>query len=222
MQGSLNAVVIWIPLIDINKDLGALEIMPGSHLRGLRTDHIENGFGMVKLDENEETKLTSIEVKTGDILLFSSFLIHQSGNNITDKPRWSCHFRYNDLNDSSFIKRKYAHPYIYKPLEELITENLGFHKTESSDAIIKVNKLNKNEIVEIRVPELLKNNTSYFLKKWNVKIGDIVKTGDILCEIETNLYSLEFESYNNGKITYLHNDKSNVSVNDLLAIIEGV
>ena len=106
--------------------------------------------------------------------------------------------------------------------EELITENLGFHKTESSDAIIKVNKLNKNEIVEIRVPELLKNNTSYFLKKWNVKIGDIVKTGDILCEIETNLYSLEFESYNNGKITYLHNDKSNVSVNDLLAIIEGV
>jgi ectoine hydroxylase-related dioxygenase (phytanoyl-CoA dioxygenase family) len=122
MQGSLNAVVIWIPLIDINKDLGALEIIPGSHLHGLRTDHIENGFGMVKLDGKEEINLKSIEVKTGDILLFSSFLIHQSGDNITDKPRWSCHFRYNDLNDSSFIKRKYAHPYIYKPIEKLITK----------------------------------------------------------------------------------------------------
>ena len=40
-----------------------------------------------------------------------------------DKPRWSCHFRYNDLEDSTFINRKYAHPYIYKPSEELITKD---------------------------------------------------------------------------------------------------
>ncbi|RFN60043.1 phytanoyl-CoA dioxygenase family protein [Marixanthomonas ophiurae] len=133
MQGSLNSVVIWIPLLDINKDLGALEVLPGSHLQGLRTDHLENGFGMVKLDNEEEDALASIEVKAGDILLFSSFLIHQSGNNITDKPRWSCHFRYNDLDDSSFLKRKYAHPYIYKPIEELITKNFP-----SSNDIAKI------------------------------------------------------------------------------------
>jgi ectoine hydroxylase-related dioxygenase (phytanoyl-CoA dioxygenase family) len=123
MQGSLNSVVIWIPLVDINKDLGALEILPSSHLDGLRTDHVENGFGMVALSKVEEDKLISIEIKTGDALLFSSFLIHQSGYNITDKPRWSCHFRYNDLEDSTFINRKYAHPYIYKPSEELITKD---------------------------------------------------------------------------------------------------
>lgn len=123
MQGSLNSVVIWIPLVDINKDLGALEILPGSHLDGLRTDHIENGFGMVSLSKDENDKLVSVEIKTGDALLFSSFLIHQSGNNITNKPRWSCHFRYNDLEESTFINRKYAHPYIYKPIEELITKD---------------------------------------------------------------------------------------------------
>ena len=89
MQGSLNSVVIWIPLVDINKDLGALEILPSSHLDGLRTDHVENGFGMVALSKAEEDKLILIEIKTGDALLFSSFLIHQSGNNITNKPRWS-------------------------------------------------------------------------------------------------------------------------------------
>lgn len=123
MQGSLNSVVIWIPLIDINKDLGALEVLPGSHLDGLRTNHIDYGFGMVSLENSEIKDLIPVEVKTGDALLFSSFLIHQSGNNITVSPRWSCHFRYNDLEDSSFIKRKYAHAYIYKPIEGLITKD---------------------------------------------------------------------------------------------------
>ncbi len=123
MQGSLNSVVIWIPLIDITKDLGALEILPGSHLHGLRTDHVENGFGMVNLTTEEQQKLIQVEIEAGDILLFSSFLIHQSGNNITNNPRWSCHFRYNDLDEPSFKSRKYAHPYIYRPIEELITPN---------------------------------------------------------------------------------------------------
>ena len=123
MQGSLNSVVVWLPLVDINKDLGALEILPGSHLKGLRTDHVDQGFGMVSLTDEEAENLKSIEVKVGDILIFSSLLIHQSGNNITQKPRWSCHFRYNDLEDVSFIERKYAHPYIYRPIEELITKD---------------------------------------------------------------------------------------------------
>lgn len=123
MQGSLNSVVIWIPLVDVNKDLGALEILPGSHLEGLRTNHIDYGFGMVELNNKEIENFVPVEVKSGDALLFSSFLIHQSGNNITDNPRWSCHFRYNDLDELSFIKRKYAHAYIYKPVENLITNN---------------------------------------------------------------------------------------------------
>jgi len=123
MQGSLNAVVIWIPLIDINAELGALEILPGSHRDGLRTDHIEQGFGMVSLTDAENDRMLSIEVKTGDALLFSSFLIHQSGENVTDNPRWSCHFRYNDLEDPTFKQRKFAHAYIYKPMEDLITKD---------------------------------------------------------------------------------------------------
>jgi phytanoyl-CoA hydroxylase len=133
MQGSLNSVVIWIPLIDINKDLGALQILPKSHLDGLRTDFMENGFGMVKLTEEEKKRLKSVEVKTGDILLFSSFLIHQSGDNITKSPRWSCHFRYNDLAEKTFIQRKFAHPYIYKPQDTLITENFP-----TKDSILKI------------------------------------------------------------------------------------
>jgi hypothetical protein len=78
---------------------------------------------MVSLSEEEKERIISVEINAGDVLLFSSFLIHQSGNNITNKPRWSCHFRYNDLDESTFIQRKFAHPYIYKPIEELITKD---------------------------------------------------------------------------------------------------
>lgn len=123
MQGSLNSMVVWIPLIDINKSLGALEILPGSHLHGLRTNNVDHGFGMVSLTENEKANLKSVEVKVGDILIFSSFLIHQSGNNISNEPRWSCHFRYNDLDENTFIERGFAHAYIYKPIDNLITKN---------------------------------------------------------------------------------------------------
>jgi phytanoyl-CoA hydroxylase len=123
MQGSLNSVVLWLPLVDIPKQLGALEILPGSHLHGLRTDHIDSGFGMVSLSAEEVGALLSVEVNVGDALLFSSFLVHQSGENVTDRPRWSCHFRYNDLDEQTFIARKFAHPYIYKPIETLISPN---------------------------------------------------------------------------------------------------
>ena len=136
MQGSLNSVILWVPLIDISRELGALEILPGSHLQGLRADHIDHGFGMVTLSESEKAELMPIEVKKGEALLFSSFLIHQSGENITNSPRWSCHFRYNDLDEHSFITRKYAHPYTYKPTEELITPN--FPKIEDISRIFEV------------------------------------------------------------------------------------
>ncbi len=123
MQGSLNAIVVWVPLIDIDKDLGALEIIPKSHLFGLRTNHIDTGFGMVALSEEENKSIIPVEVNAGDVLIFSSFLIHQSGENSSDAPRWSCHFRYNDLDEPTFIDRKFAHAYLYKPLEELLTKD---------------------------------------------------------------------------------------------------
>jgi len=123
MQGSLNAIVVWVPLIDIDKNLGALEIVPKSHLFGLRTNHLDTGFGMVSLTEEEGKTLTAVEVKVGDVLIFSSFLIHQSGENSSLAPRWSCHFRYNDLDETTFIERKFAHAYIYKPIDELLTKD---------------------------------------------------------------------------------------------------
>jgi phytanoyl-CoA hydroxylase len=126
MQGSLNSVVVWLPLHDIDRDLGALEIVPGSHRLGLLTTEVVERFG--KVDRYADSDFQPVEVEQGDLLVFSAFLVHRSGTNNTDSIRWSCHFRYNDLAERTFIDRGYPHAYVYHPVDELLTP--GFPRTD--------------------------------------------------------------------------------------------
>lgn len=119
MQGSLDSVVVWLPLVDVDVDLGALEVVPGSHKLGLVTDEVQDGFG--KTDRFSDGDFSPVEVEQSDALFFSSFLVHRSGTNTTNRIRWSCHFRYNNLSEQTFMERGYPHSFIYKPQEELIT-----------------------------------------------------------------------------------------------------
>jgi phytanoyl-CoA hydroxylase len=126
MQGSLDAVVVWVPLCDIDLSLGALEIVPGSHTLGLVTDEVVDGFGAVHAFGDAD--FVPVETKRGDALLMSAFLVHRSGNNTTESIRWSCHFRYNNLEEATFVERGYPHNYVYGPRDELITP--GFPSRE--------------------------------------------------------------------------------------------
>jgi len=124
IQGSLDSVVVWLPLVDIDKSLGALEIIPGSHRWGLLAADLIDGYGNIASEVAEQldvSQLTSVEVERGDALFFSTFLVHQSGTNVTDRLRWSCHFRYNNLSEPTFVARGFPHPYLYRPEPELIT-----------------------------------------------------------------------------------------------------
>jgi ectoine hydroxylase-related dioxygenase (phytanoyl-CoA dioxygenase family) len=122
MQGSLDAIVVWVPLMDIDRSLGALEIVPGSHKRGLLQAEMVDGYGHIE-EAVTAADVVPVEVEAGDALFFSAFLLHQSGTSVGDAIRWSCHFRYNNLREPTFIERGFPHPYIYKPQEELITRD---------------------------------------------------------------------------------------------------
>jgi phytanoyl-CoA hydroxylase len=122
MQGSLNSMVVWVAMCDIDISLGALEVIPSSHLDGLQTTEMVDSFGLIPEQIAVQSKFVPVEVKKGDVLFFSSFLIHQSGNNSTENGiRWSAHFRYNDLDEPDFIARGYPHPYVYYPDQTVIT-----------------------------------------------------------------------------------------------------
>lgn len=119
MQGSINSLIIWTPFIQIKRELGPIHIIPESHKNGLIITHKDESFGIV--DNTNPDDFITFEVEPGDILVFSSFLVHKSGINITNNIRWSAHFRYNDLDDESFIERGYPHAYIYRPIDEWCT-----------------------------------------------------------------------------------------------------
>jgi phytanoyl-CoA hydroxylase len=121
MQGSLNATVLWVPLIGIDEALGALEVSPGSHKLGLLETSPDDQFRQIVPAALDGIKFVSISTNAGDALFFSSFLVHRSGTNRTDRLRWSCHYRYNDLAEATYIERGFPHPYTYKPQQELIT-----------------------------------------------------------------------------------------------------
>jgi len=55
---------------------------------------------------------------------------------------------------------------------------------------------------------------------WHKKIGDPVKKGDLLAEVETDKATMDLESYKDGTLLYTGTDKGGkIQVNDLLAII---
>lgn len=119
MQGSLDSVVVWVALVDVDAALGALEVVPGSHRHGLLTDRFVDGFGQT--DEFSDEDFVALEMGKGDALFFSSFLVHRSGTNATGAIRWSAQFRYNNLSEATFVARGYPHPFLYKSRDDLMT-----------------------------------------------------------------------------------------------------
>lgn len=72
----------------------------------------------------------------------------------------------------------------------------------------------------ILMPRLSDTMTEGVIAAWHKKVGDAVKKGDLLAEIETDKATMELESYQEGTVLYLGGDNgSKLQVNDLLAII---
>ena len=56
--------------------------------------------------------------------------------------------------------------------------------------------------------------------KWHKKVGETVKSGELMAEIETDKATMDYESFNSGTILYLGVPEGQaVKVNDVLAIV---
>ena len=71
----------------------------------------------------------------------------------------------------------------------------------------------------VRMPKMSDTMTEGAVTKWHKKIGDSVKAGDLLAEIETDKATMEFESYQEGVLLYIGVPEGKAAlVDDILAI----
>ena len=71
--------------------------------------------------------------------------------------------------------------------------------------------------IKILMPALSPTMTEGILQKWLVKVGDEIKAGDILAEIETDKATMEVESTDEGIVKELlyKEGKESIAVNTL-------
>jgi pyruvate dehydrogenase E1 component beta subunit len=76
---------------------------------------------------------------------------------------------------------------------------------------------------QVLMPALSPTMEEGKLAKWHVKVGDTVKSGDVIAEIETDKATMEVESVDEGKISQIlvAEGSENVKVNTPIAIIDG-
>ncbi|MGI9289870.1 MAG: phytanoyl-CoA dioxygenase family protein [Gammaproteobacteria bacterium] len=110
---SADGIVFWSPLIPMSAELGPVKIYKGSHKEGMirvHTDEVDGQSGAYALRlENEAElgssyQLVSPLLKPGDLILIDFFTVHASGQNSSDRARWSMQSRFFNFMDPTGLK----------------------------------------------------------------------------------------------------------------------
>ncbi len=72
----------------------------------------------------------------------------------------------------------------------------------------------------VRMPKLSDTMTDGVVAKWHKKVGDKVKSGEVLADIETDKATMEFESFQNGVLLHIGvQEGKGAPVDSILAIL---
>ncbi len=72
----------------------------------------------------------------------------------------------------------------------------------------------------VRMPKMSDTMTEGVIAKWHKKVGDTVKSGELMAEIETDKATMDYESFNSGVVLYLGAKEGQpVQINGVLAIV---
>ncbi len=72
----------------------------------------------------------------------------------------------------------------------------------------------------IRMPKMSDTMEEGVIAEWHKKVGDTVKVGDILADVETDKATMELESYEEGTLLYIGIEKgASVPVDGIIAVV---
>ncbi len=72
----------------------------------------------------------------------------------------------------------------------------------------------------VKMPKMSDTMTEGVIAKWHKKVGDKVKSGDLMAEIETDKATMDFESYQEGTLLYIGAQEGSAApVDSVIAVI---
>lgn len=100
-----------------------------------------------------------------------------------------------------------------------VVDSVSTQQTEAPQAVEKIDVSGIKATV-INMPKMSDTMTEGTIAQWLKKVGDDVKSGDILAEVETDKATMELESYEDGTLLYVGpKDGESVEVDGVLAIV---
>lgn len=137
LQSSLDMVTVWIPLVDVDKDLFTLEMIPGSHLSGLLSGTITDHILEVDPQHYDADRFVPVEARLGDIVLMSAFTLHRSSTKGRDNDvRLATSCRYENALEKHFVENAFPFCQQTTVKRELLIDNFP-NAQQVADACLK-------------------------------------------------------------------------------------
>lgn len=74
--------------------------------------------------------------------------------------------------------------------------------------------------VAVKLPKMSDTMEEGVIVSWQVKVGDVLKPGDILAEVETDKATMDLENFEKGEVLHLHAKEGEaIPVNGIIAVI---
>ena len=124
LQSGLDTVTLWVPFVSVDESNYTLDILPGSHLRGLLPGKMQENAFEVDRDSYREEEFLAVKADPGDVLFMSCFLAHRSSLKGGRRMRVACSMRYENGSEPTFVA--HAYPFVHKRVvqREFLFEDL--------------------------------------------------------------------------------------------------
>lgn len=113
MQDSEDAIIVWFVLRDVKEKGGCLLVAPSSHKEGILPVKLLDAGSTTRsieindLDVLDKYNVVEAPLKKGEILIFSTLLLHKSQINKSNHTRWTIQLRFGNFEHEKSIKRKW-------------------------------------------------------------------------------------------------------------------
>ncbi len=119
IQGGLDTMTMWLPLMDVDAACFPLEVIPGSHLRGLWEGEVTD-YALEIREGFVESDFVPVPVERGDVVIFSGFTVHRTALRDCRGLRIASSTRYENSAEATFVARNYPCAYRRTVERELI------------------------------------------------------------------------------------------------------